>query len=213
MSDDLSPAEQVRAARWAREWLHERRFNEARVAMDQHIDILDPPETVESLRAERDEALADVARYKEQFRLVCDESKSLAVALDAMRDEQDEALAEMEEVGSAWRQEQIMHQKAWATICNLQAELAATLRDNERFEGEQEELVQALNKLSAANYTIARLRATHGDAEAAGERCEQQPRMWYEGDSEPEGVQQYVADGEGDLVLDWAESLTGMVAT
>lgn len=30
-----------------------------------------------------------------------------------------------------------------------------------------------------------------------------QPRTW----------QQYVADGEGDLVLDWAESLTGMVAT
>ncbi len=29
------------------------------------------------------------------------------------------------------------------------------------------------------------------------------PRTW----------QQYVADGEGDLVLDWAESLTGMVAT
>jgi len=24
---------------------------------------------------------------------------------------------------------------------------------------------------------------------------------------------QYVADGEGELVLDWAESLTGMVAT
>ncbi len=29
------------------------------------------------------------------------------------------------------------------------------------------------------------------------------PRTW----------QAYVADGEGDLVLDWAESLTGMVAT
>ncbi len=29
------------------------------------------------------------------------------------------------------------------------------------------------------------------------------PRTW----------QQYVTDGEGELVLDWAESLTGMVAT
>ncbi len=29
------------------------------------------------------------------------------------------------------------------------------------------------------------------------------PRTW----------QEYVAAGEGDLVLDWAESLTGMVAT
>jgi len=29
------------------------------------------------------------------------------------------------------------------------------------------------------------------------------PRTWW----------QYVADGEGDRVLDWAESLTGMVAT
>ncbi len=30
---------------------------------------------------------------------------------------------------------------------------------------------------------------------------------------EPRTWEQYVADGEGDLVLDWAESLTGMVAT
>jgi len=30
-----------------------------------------------------------------------------------------------------------------------------------------------------------------------------EPRTWW----------QYVADGEGDLVLEWAESLTGMVAT
>lgn len=30
---------------------------------------------------------------------------------------------------------------------------------------------------------------------------------------EPRTWQQYVADGEGDLVLDWAESLTRMVAT
>lgn len=30
---------------------------------------------------------------------------------------------------------------------------------------------------------------------------------------EPRTCAQYVADGEGDLVLDWAESLTGMVAT
>jgi len=91
--------------------------------------------------------------------------------VESLRAERDEALAEMEEVEAAWRQEQIMHQRAWATIRNLQAELAAALRDNERFEGEQEELVQALDKLSAANDTIVRLRATHTQAEAAWGRC------------------------------------------
>jgi len=170
MSDVLSPAEQVRAAQWSANWLGDHGYDSHRLsggdavaALRWAVDELDPPETVESLRAERDKALADAAHYKDQFRLVCDEAKSLAVALDAMRDERDEALAEMEEVGAAWRQEQIMHQKAWATIRNLQAELAAALRDNERFEGEQEELVQTLSKLSAANDTIAQLRSTHAE--------------------------------------------------
>jgi len=48
--------------------------------------------------------------------------------VESLRAERDEALAEMEEVGAVWRQEQIMHQKAWATIRNLQAEVAR-LRD------------------------------------------------------------------------------------
>ncbi len=95
MSDDLSPAEQARAARWAADWLSDAGFDVSETARDAmsslsfHADEMDPPETVESLRAERDEALA-----------------------------------EMEEVGAAWRQEQIMHQKAWTTIRILQAELA-----------------------------------------------------------------------------------------
>jgi len=187
MSDVLSPAEQARAARWRvgkSYGIHVYsgdvpvatffRAADARAAVvaynaDHQIE---PPESVESLRAERDKAVADVAHYKDQFRLVCDESKSLAVALDAMRDERDEALTEMEEVGTAWRQEQIMHQRAWATIRNLQAELAAALRDNERFEGKQEELAQSLGKLNDANYTIARLRAIH--TEAARGRCQRE---------------------------------------
>jgi hypothetical protein len=96
MSDDLSPVEQARAAQWAANWLGDHGYDSHRLsggdavaALRWAVDELDPPETVESLRAERDEALA-----------------------------------EMEEVGAAWRQEQIMHQKAWATIRILQAEVA-----------------------------------------------------------------------------------------
>jgi len=161
VSDDLSPAEQARAARWAADWLSDAGFDVSETARDamsalgchaddmdppvlsvreaadelvQHIgrmldrwadmgsdhaarnrelwtplhrkadvladaleadDELDPPETVESLRAERDSArqdadgwetsaheiqdhcdaaLADVTHWREQFRLVCDES-------------------------------------------------------------------------------------------------------------------------------------------
>jgi len=114
MSDVLSPAEQVRAAQWAANWLGDHGYDSHRLsggdavaALRWAVDELDPPETVER----------------------CGESR------------------------------------------NLQAELAAALRDNERFEGEQEELVQALDKLSAANDTIVRLRATHTQAEAAWGRC------------------------------------------
>jgi len=135
MSDGLTPAEQARAARWAKDWLSDAGFDVSETARDAmsalscHADKLDPPETVESLRAERDEAWA---QFKRTDQLVFEVSGKL----DKMRAERDKAL-----------------------------------RANERFAGEQEELVQALNKLSAANYTIARLRSTHTQAEAARGRC------------------------------------------
>jgi len=72
MSDDLSPAEQARAARWAADWLTDAGFDVSDTARDAmsslsfHADKLDPPETVKSLRAERDKALADVAHWREQ---------------------------------------------------------------------------------------------------------------------------------------------------
>jgi len=131
MSDVLSPVEQARAARWAADWLgsvdpatsfEADAVGYSRHRLLQHAETIDPPETVESLRAERDEALA-----------------------------------EMEEVGAAWRQEQIMHQKAWATIRNLQAELADTRTD-----------------LHKANAEIYRLRAAIPVAEAAWGRCQRE---------------------------------------
>jgi len=135
MSTDLSPAEQARAVQFVAEWLADNGYGSTSITGKDVIWALtvnaDPPETVESLRAERDEALA-----------------------------------EMEEVGAAWRQEQSMHQKAWATIRNLQAELAAALRDNERFEGERRN-----DELHKATGGIACLRATHTEAEAARGRC------------------------------------------
>lgn len=47
---------------------------------------------------------------------------------------------------------------------------------------------------------------------AEGVEIVMRSRLWLD-DGEPRTWEQYVADGEGDRVLDWAESLTGMVAT
>jgi len=173
MSDDLTPAEQARAHRLSAQALFERNptsFHASRYALLEIADHLDPPtppETVESLRAERDNAQANEAYWREQFRLVCDESEDRKGQVEAVTAERDEARRE-------------------------------ALRAKERFDEEQEELVQALDKLSAANYTIARLRSTQVEAEAAWERGKRKPTMWYEGDPEPEGGVQQVRDCDGD---------------
>jgi len=95
MSDVLSPAEQARAHRLSAQALYERNpnaFGASRYALREIADHLDPPappETVESLRAEQDRVVAqfemvlvernkarkDVEYWREQFRLVCDESE------------------------------------------------------------------------------------------------------------------------------------------
>jgi len=73
MSDDLSPVEQARAARWVKYWLLKCEFVESETAQDAitalgfYIDNLDPPETVESLRAERDDARGELRYVRESF--------------------------------------------------------------------------------------------------------------------------------------------------
>jgi len=133
MSDVLSPAEQARAARWAADWLADAGFDVSETARDAmsslsfHADKLDPPETVESLRAERDEALANARTW--------------------------------EDLADGWRDRAI--------------ELRGDVRE--------------------ANETIARLRATHTEAEAAWGRCLKPkfPRSWVGAAClEPEGVTQ-----------------------
>jgi len=126
MSTDLSPAEQARAARWAANWLASEAYvgGTAIVELREHADKLDPPETVESLRAERDAALADrmdfqreryriaaaldtqtqeldaamadVTHWREQFRLVCDESEDRKNDLVRLRSTHAEAEAAWE---------------------------------------------------------------------------------------------------------------------
>jgi chromosome segregation ATPase len=206
MSDDLSPAEQARAHRLSAQALYERNpnaFEASRYALREiadHLDPPEPPETVESLRAERDaehdawertedalrqcrderdEARSDAAHWQEQFRLMCDESEDRKRQVEAVTAERDNAIYNADEA-DRWK---------------------------ERFAGEQEELVQALNKLSAANYTIARLRATHTEAEVAGERCKRHPRVWKAGDPEPLGVSR-VQDDDGDQ---WVNTGNGWV--
>jgi len=84
MSDDMSPAEQARAARWAADWLdqayvdqvHETSADDLRKIANfiewyearpsrNHANSIDPPETVESLRAERDEALTNARTWED----------------------------------------------------------------------------------------------------------------------------------------------------
>ncbi len=88
---------------------------------------LNPPETVESLRAERDTARTKLAHAECVIR-------DYYAALNAVRDEREKAKSDAH-------------------------------RFNHRFEAEQEELVTALDELSAANDTIDRLRVTHADTQ------------------------------------------------
>jgi len=68
--NDLTPTEQARAARWVKDWLLKCEFVESETAQDAitalgfYVDRLDPPETAESLRAERDKALEDVRYWR-----------------------------------------------------------------------------------------------------------------------------------------------------
>jgi len=58
-----------------------------------------------------------------------------------------------------------------------------------------------------------RLRAALAEAYTpAGVEIVMRSRLWLD-DGPPRTWEQYVADDEGDRVLDWAESFTGMVAT
>jgi len=142
MPDDMSPAEQARAARWAANWLGDHGYDSHRLsggdavaALRWAVDELDPPETVESLRAERDEA------WRTRLRAV-------------------------------------------------------------------EKLCQAYDDMEEANVTIARLRATHTEAEAARGRCKRQPRVWDKGDPEPKGVQR-ISDFDGGVWRKTADGLWG----
>jgi len=91
MSDDLTPAEQARAHRLSAQALYERypnAFGASRYALGEIADHLDPPappETVESLRAERDSARNKLAQTE------CAITDYLA-ALNDMQDERDNAI-------------------------------------------------------------------------------------------------------------------------
>jgi len=103
MITDLTPAEQARALRLAAAWLHVTdclpadvdSFLRAVHALRCEADRLEPPETMESLRAERDELRADIAH-----------AENAADALRAERDEANAALARSrathDEAEAAW---------------------------------------------------------------------------------------------------------------
>jgi len=70
MSDDLSPAGQARAARWAADWIARNTLcgyspDEVNQCLLAHASRIDPPEAVESLRAERDEALTNARTWED----------------------------------------------------------------------------------------------------------------------------------------------------
>jgi len=204
MSDDLTPAEQARAARWAKEWLTDAGFDVSETARDAmsalscHADKLDPPETVESLREqvdaehaawlsaenalheangsveslraeqdkvvaqfemvllERNKARKDVEYWQEQHLIVCDEAVGY-------KSERDEALAEL-----AQRPSEGAVRILRASIEAIRDERDEAWRNGLRT---AEKLCQANDDLEEANVTIARLRATHTEAEAARGRC------------------------------------------
>lgn len=102
MSDDLSPAEQARAARWAAEWLNDAgwksKFAAASAAVDalkRHADEMDPPESVESLRAERDKALTNARTWEDLADGWRDRAIELRGEARQLRDELHKAKAEI----------------------------------------------------------------------------------------------------------------------
>lgn len=117
MSDDLSPAEQARAHRLSAGWLIGAGFNTGAGvfvvrALFDHADTLAPIESVESLRAERDELVLTVAEivternraeqdaeaWEEKF-LDADSARYNAVA---ERDAARAAVRKWEDVANGW---------------------------------------------------------------------------------------------------------------
>ncbi len=97
MIDDPTPVEQARAARWVTEWITrkiqatEDWVDVADVAGDimymlrKHADAMDPLETVESLRAERDSARQDADGWKSSAHEIEDQRDAAYAALARSR--------------------------------------------------------------------------------------------------------------------------------
>ncbi len=152
------------------------------------------PETVESLRAERDslrESNAANARRGEALWQEKMERQSDVLRITGERDQWIAATqSERADVNTAKAE----RDDARDTLDDTRAQPKSTGAELAIVRDLLCEERKGRDKLYEANAEIARLRATH--AEAAWERPEWAPRMWHGGDPEPEGVR-FVRDHDG----------------
>jgi len=198
MSDVLSPAEQARAARWAADWLTAEKYRSGARALHNHADDLDQLVTVESLRAERDKVQEGSDAWQElatKWRDRClerrdevraavamrerveHESRDIAAALDAMRVERDELVLTVAEIaGERNRAEE--ESSVWEeTAGEFQSRITAVTEERDSALKDatfRRDWLKVRADLDAANATIARLRSTHAQAEAAWGRCQRE---------------------------------------
>ena len=117
MIDDPTPIEQARSARWAVEFLDKwvGRLGPsvmvgadwAKEVLSKHADEMDPPETetMESLRAERDELRADIAHAEnvaDALRAELDEANAALARLRATHDEAEAAWGRAKQKPQVW---------------------------------------------------------------------------------------------------------------
>ena len=174
MSDDLSPAEQARAARWAADWLTSEAYvgGTAIVELREYADTLDPPETVESLREQVDAEHAAwlsaenaLHEANETVESLQDDCEELAVRLGFER-------AETARLRSTHAE-------------NVDALNEAVKEYRAMFKAEKAAHELAIAARNQSMIELTRMRSTHAEAEAAWERCKRQPRVWKDGEPEP----------------------------
>jgi hypothetical protein len=190
---DLSAPEARRAA----EWFETKGWTTAPAALRIHADTLDPPETAESLRADRDAYAVELAAERGRCTILAAEVDSLRAELTDERKGHD---AEYD----AWNDAESALREAPAERDVLATKLASEHAMRLALLGERQSLIDEADSLRAER---DHWKETFWAAEHALEESEKDApdRTWNAGDAEPEGVTQ-VRDCDGDV---WTRTARG----
>ncbi len=152
------------------------------------------PETMKSLRAERDIFRESNAANARRGEALWQEKMERQSDVQRITEERDQWIAATQSERADVNAAKAERDDARDTLDDTRARLASTDAELAVVRRLLCEERKGRDKLHEANAEIARLRATH--AEAAWERPEWAPRVWHGGDPEPEGVR-FVRDHDG----------------